>query len=527
MTPELRFRPDARALVVIARTFVYLVCVTLSVLSGDIDESWPLLVALGVVAVFASLPGRSGDGVRWRAVIEGGAAVGLTMATGSVEQALLPYLIAPALDAGLLGGLRSVTYEAGFASAVLIGAGLVQQPDDVTDYTAFAAQWVVLSLAVGLLAAWVRRIRLQHMVTSSSSYAAAYRLLSQLRLVSRQLSGGLDAVVLAQAMLQGTRTRLRYSRAALFIRSDGGRLVPLATVGADRVDWTPAIDDDSPWAQAWSTGAVQRVAQTFSGGEGGYGAVLPLRVGLRTIGVVGVERTEAPFQEDHLAEAVALLDEGALRLETALLFDEVRQLATAEERRRLAREIHDGIAQELASLGYVVDDCPSGATDDDQREPSCSGCARELTPGHQRAAAVDLRPAQRGAPGRRARVRRCPTTSAQVGAALGPHRAPGARRVPAAAARGRRGRAAADRPGGDHQRAQARPGAQPVGDMPYRTPPRARCSGSRTTAEGSGAAARTATGLEIMRGARRAHRRTCSTSATGTEWHGGRRRWRP
>ena len=378
MTPELRFRPDARALVVIARTFVYLVCVTLSVLSGDIDETWPLLVALGVVAVFASLPGRSGDGVRWRAVIEGGAAVGLTMATGSVEQALLPYLIAPALDAGLLGGLRSVVYEAGFASAVLIGAGLVQQPEDVTDYTAFAAQWVVLSLAVGLLAAWVRRIRLQHMVTSSSSYAAAYRLLSQLRLVSRQLSGGLDAVVLAQAMLQGTRTRLRYSRAALFIRSDGGRLVPLATVGADRVDWTPAIDDDSPWAQAWSTGAVQRVAQTFSGGEGGYAAVLPLRVGLRTIGVVGVERTEAPFQEDHLAEAVALLDEGALRLETALLFSEIRQIATAEERRRVAREIHDGIAQELASLGYAVDDMSFRATDEDQRE-QLQGLRRELT----------------------------------------------------------------------------------------------------------------------------------------------------
>ena len=39
-----------------------------------------------------------------------------------------------------------------------------------------------------------------------------------------------------------------------------------------------------------------------------------------------------------------------------MLFSEVRAIATAEERRRLAREIHDGIAQELASLGYVVDD---------------------------------------------------------------------------------------------------------------------------------------------------------------------------
>ncbi|MEP7090589.1 MAG: histidine kinase, partial [Nocardioidaceae bacterium] len=45
----------------------------------------------------------------------------------------------------------------------------------------------------------------------------------------------------------------------------------------------------------------------------------------------------------------------SLRLDTALVFDEIRTLATADERQRLAREIHDGIAQEVASLGYVVD----------------------------------------------------------------------------------------------------------------------------------------------------------------------------
>jgi signal transduction histidine kinase len=33
----------------------------------------------------------------------------------------------------------------------------------------------------------------------------------------------------------------------------------------------------------------------------------------------------------------------------------VRDVATAEERRRVAREIHDGIAQELSYLGYFVD----------------------------------------------------------------------------------------------------------------------------------------------------------------------------
>ncbi len=95
---------------------------------------------------------------------------------------------------------------------------------------------------------------------------------------------------------------------------------------------------------------------------------------MRTIGLVGMERTEAPFTEAQLAEGVALVAEAALRLETALLFSEVRSIATAEERRRLAREIHDGIAQELASLGYAVDDLSYRATDESSASSSRS-CA--------------------------------------------------------------------------------------------------------------------------------------------------------
>ena len=66
---------------------------------------------------------------------------------------------------------------------------------------------------------------------------------------------------------------------------------------------------------------------------------------------------------DSLADSLA---EHALRLDAALVFDEVRSLATVEERQRLAREIHDGVAQELASLGYLVDELADTATTETQ-----------------------------------------------------------------------------------------------------------------------------------------------------------------
>ena len=37
------------------------------------------------------------------------------------------------------------------------------------------------------------------------------------------------------------------------------------------------------------------------------------------------------------------------------MFSEFRDYATSGERRRLAREMHDGVAQDIASLGYLVD----------------------------------------------------------------------------------------------------------------------------------------------------------------------------
>jgi signal transduction histidine kinase len=364
-----RLLSDLPLVVVVARAAVYGLCLGLAIIDGTVDARPELLLALLLVAVLASLPVKVHWLAWWRPVLEAVAATWLIAGSGPLEPSLLPYLAAPALEAGLLGGVMLVVLVTGLSSAVFVVAAVRHEtPEDVRGYISYVAQWVVLALCLGLLAAWLRRVRDNQVAASSSSYASAYRLLSQLRVVSRQLSGGLDPVSLSQGLLQGLRQGVFFSRAAVYVRSEGGRLVPMAFAGVERADWTPALDDDSAWADAWTSGEAQRRNGTFTAGAGGYSAVLPLRVGVRTIGLVGMERTEAPFSEGQLTEGSELVAEASLRLETALLFSEVRSIATAEERRRLAREIHDGIAQELASLGYAVDDLSYRATEDSQRE---------------------------------------------------------------------------------------------------------------------------------------------------------------
>jgi signal transduction histidine kinase len=241
---------------------------------------------------------------------------------------------------------------------LLLGRVAGEETLSRNDYFSAISQWTLIPLAVGLLAAWIRRLQQQGAHQDNAAYASAYRLISQLRAVARQLSGGLDPVSLGQQLLQQLQSQVPFDRGAVYVKSTGGRLTPITFYGADRLDW-PA--DHPLFDEAWATSAPVRQGVPLSENGAGYAAVLPLRLGLRTFGLVAVERSAPAFESVRLSDVDHLLSEQALRLETALLFSEVRSLATTEERRRLAREIHDGIAQELASLGYVVDDLAARA----------------------------------------------------------------------------------------------------------------------------------------------------------------------
>ena len=81
---------------------------------------------------------------------------------------------------------------------------------------------------------------------------------------------------------------------------------------------------------------------------------LPLRVGDHVFGALVLGGRQV--HTTQLSDLQQLVDEQALRLDTALLFSDVSAIATTEERNRLARDIHDGIAQEVVSLGYLADE---------------------------------------------------------------------------------------------------------------------------------------------------------------------------
>jgi signal transduction histidine kinase len=331
-------------------------CGLLAALDSDRHQalSWlPLLVAAATIGAVRQQPRLAG---RIGRIVEALACAAAVVGTDDPTSPLLPYLIAPAFAGGLLAGVTGAFTSPGFAALVLISAlPFVDEPTH--DWGVSIAEWVLLAVAVGLLAAWIRRLLLSgepRPQISDSSYAAAYRLLSQLRPVARQLSVGLDPGTIAQSLLQSLKDVHDFERGAVYVRTGAGRLVPLAFIGSSRIDWEVDVAGDGPFAEAWLSQRPQRLTRQLSGPPGSA-LVIPLVIGLRTFGLVGFETVRRTLGPHDAEQAARLAEDSALRLETALLFDDVRGLATAEERRRVAREIHDGIAQELSYLGYFVD----------------------------------------------------------------------------------------------------------------------------------------------------------------------------
>jgi signal transduction histidine kinase len=291
--------------------------------------------------------------------------------TGVAVAAVLPYLAVPVVSAGLYLRRAETALLLALATGLLLGLGRIDHRVGDRAYYGGVVEWVVLA-ALAASVAIAMELTVRGRQDRPQPYAEATRLLTQLRSVARQLPGAtLDPGGIAEHLIEEVRTVARVDRAAVLSAGGGSRLVVIAQMGVDHIDWETALDSDSAIADAWTSQQPQVVnrSQARSHPDGEVRAlVVPLVAGVRTVGVLVVEAdTTTAYPPATVLRIGALAAPGALRLEAALLFDEVRSLATNEERQRLAREIHDGVAQELVMVGYGIDNAlavlPDDATD--------------------------------------------------------------------------------------------------------------------------------------------------------------------
>lgn len=273
--------------------------------------------------------------------------------TLEVSPVLLPALVIPPFIGGMVRGVRGALEVIG-AEFVITVAVVVASPAIPLDETIGAQLFSVLAAGVGLgsVAAFFHEAR-EGRSDTNTSYRDARALLTQLRDLSGSLVGGLDPVRISQGILDQAREELPFTGAVVYVETPGG--------------FAPLLEGDVTDSGADNSDVLEEVFRTGRPVLDGPWVAVPLltdagMAGAITGALLPHDLSPAVLHAtlDHL---VRTLRREALQLDTAVIFAGLRDEATAEERRRLARDLHDGVAQDLAGLGYLIDEIAEISTE--------------------------------------------------------------------------------------------------------------------------------------------------------------------
>lgn len=352
---------DLRRVAVAARVFTLAVIISAALVGNVALDGVYLVLVVAVVAEWLSLTRVLPE--RAIAVVEGALTAVAVAITYPQNEAALPYLATPVLIAGIAGGFVWVLLALLAEGTALVAAWIPIVGGYESGTASSVVTWLTTGLGLGLLGTFTRDNITRS--GSDSSYRSALDLIRQLHALSGNLTSGLDPVDLADQAVDVVASKVMVRQAVVVVRH-GSTFTPLRF--AHGAMGYPLDDADQLLHKAWST---KRPVL------GGSRVALPMVTETDRVAVMLVDCAAMP--DTKTLDGVMIdLEPSTLRLNAALLFTAVRESATSEERHRLAREVHDGVAQDVASLGYLVDNLAASTTTDDQ-ERDVAVLRREVT----------------------------------------------------------------------------------------------------------------------------------------------------
>ena len=241
---------------------------------------------------------------------------------------------------------RGAQGHAGSLLAELAGLGAVVVAvtgDMSVPAAASLVTWSIFSLGLALIGTFIHATY-REPVGPLDSYRNAQTLIRELIGLSDGLNRGLEPVTLAASIANAVHDELPVRGLVVHVQR-GEQLTPIINDHSGTDAEVREAEDLADRAFRHQTILVDE--QAFA---------LPLRSGAGTVAVVsgflspGLDPAALGLHTT-LSNLASRLEPDIVHLDTALLFAAFRDAATVEERRRLAREMHDGVAQEMASLG--------------------------------------------------------------------------------------------------------------------------------------------------------------------------------
>ncbi|MFO7777166.1 MAG: histidine kinase [Nitriliruptoraceae bacterium] len=331
-----------------ARLAATLLSTVLLLLSGRFEARAVLVLLLLLYVVVTGLLRRG------RYVRSADLAVAAILAAfaGPDVVAFLPFLLVAVAGTATIGGAIAGLAAGGTLAIVLVAGALAFT--DVQSLQAEGVLAVALLLPMtGLVAASAGQLVSDPTVRDRLVLQQANRLLSSLSALADTLPGGLDASTVSAAIvtelqrLPGVRAGAVLVREGALLRSDAVTGLPRdAAVGV------PAEELEKLSHRRRILRAERDLPTALASAKdyAGYWRALPLGVARPPLAFLVAGFDEADAARAARTRLQVLAQDGGLALDNARLFDRTQLRAADAARRRIAAELHDGVAQSLAHL---------------------------------------------------------------------------------------------------------------------------------------------------------------------------------
>jgi signal transduction histidine kinase len=342
------------AVVGFARLFA-LLAIGVPVLWFRQDEGLLALLTLGLVWVYQGVTATRRELQLSLSASTEAATVGIIAAIGMVyAPSILAALVVPPLYATAVAGVRTMVRTVIVEAIAVVALGLMWWERLTSEQVVAIFTWVMAGVGLSLIASVT--FNNDRVPDPLAPYRDAQAHLKQLLDLSSSLSSGLDVGALGGELLSRVSDQIPNRGLVLYVPR-GDELTPVASTGE--------LDPGDAAACLTLAGDVRNGADDRSStvqiGQG-----FAFQVSDQAI-VAGLRpQTADGAPKLPLGKLARDLGDSAVKLDAALLFAQFRDAATADERSRLAREMHDGVAQDIASLGYIIDALAARPADEQQ-----------------------------------------------------------------------------------------------------------------------------------------------------------------
>ena len=297
------------------------------------------------------------------------------MATGFWASPFVFSLMTGVVLAGFAFGFVFALQSAALAFASVSFPYLVSDPS--LDGVQTTGQWMMELALISVLAGYARRLFGEAQAQQSlaldrvSQLTEANDLLISLHRLAQVLPASLDLTDVLASSVERLRGLVDCDVLAVLLRDETNSSWTVAVSEGARLARSLTDEDLPAPLRAAASSSVASLVVCLQPDEGlgidllaRAGLYAPLRARGELIGLVALEHPDAGrYGRRELQLLDGFIEHAALAIDNARWFSRLRTVGAAEERTRIARDMHDNLGQSLASVAFKLDSLTSRAGD--------------------------------------------------------------------------------------------------------------------------------------------------------------------